>query len=126
MQAWFGHRLAWSHSSVVPGYPSSAQWDCTWLVVERIIQELDRFADPVGKLHYAVQKLGTYAAAFRAVVHFNLDPCGGDLRPWRIRNVIGESREGHALYIQGASYTLSAPIEQVGVDLGGAHILMAQ
>jgi hypothetical protein len=39
---------------------------------------MDRFGNNVGKLHHAVETLRAYAAAFRAVVHFDLhpiDPC---------------------------------------------------
>jgi hypothetical protein len=42
-------------------------------VVGRVLQQLDRLRNVVGKLHHTVQKLGTHAAAFWAVIHFDLE-----------------------------------------------------
>src|SRR4051812_12696804 len=43
-------------------------------VIGRVIQQLERLADGIGKLHHAMEKLRPHTAAFRAVVHFDLHP----------------------------------------------------
>ena len=42
-------------------------------MVGRVIQQLDRLRDVVGKLHHTVQKLRAHAIAFWAVIHFDLE-----------------------------------------------------
>ena len=44
-------------------------------VVWRIVQQLDDFAGRIGELHHALEELGAHPAAFRAIVHFELDVC---------------------------------------------------
>ncbi len=48
-------------------------------VVWRVVQQLDDFAGSIGELHYALEEPGTHPAAFRAIVHFELDVCHHDL-----------------------------------------------
>ena len=49
-------------------------------MIGRVIQQMDGFANLVGTLHHAVQKLRPLPTAFGPVIHFNLQPRPGHLR----------------------------------------------
>ena len=44
-----------------------------------VIQQVAGFANLVGKLHHAVEKLRANTTTFGTVIHFDLQPCHGHL-----------------------------------------------
>jgi len=76
-------------------------------MIGRVIQQLERLADRIGKLHHAMEKLRPHTAAFRAVVHFDLHPIDRAVRrsaeplPPRCQRIddeiarLGGTAEGH-------------------------------
>ncbi len=46
-------------------------------MVRRVIEQLDGLSDMVGKLHHAIEELGSPAIAFRTVVSLDLEPGKG-------------------------------------------------
>ena len=48
-------------------------------MVGRVIQQLNRLANGIAKLHHAILKLRAPPTALRAIVHFDLQPCQGPL-----------------------------------------------
>ena len=48
-------------------------------VVGRVIQQLNRLANGIAERHHALQKLRAFPTAFRAIIHFDLQPCHGHL-----------------------------------------------
>ena len=48
-------------------------------MIGREVEQLDRFANLIRKLHHAVEKLRARAAAFGPIVHFQLELRGGAL-----------------------------------------------
>ena len=58
--------------------PTPFNW-IVFAVIGRVIQQVDWFANLVGKLHHAVQKLRATPTALRPVIHFDLEQPGGRL-----------------------------------------------
>ena len=42
-------------------------------MVWRVVQQVDDFASGIGELYQALEKLRAHTAAFRAIVHFELE-----------------------------------------------------
>src|SRR5215510_4226505 len=71
------HRLHIDQLGAIPmqfHHPPTALNRIVLAVIGRVIQQLDRLADGVDKLHHAMEKLCPHTAAFRSIVHFDLYP----------------------------------------------------
>ena len=95
-------------------------------VIGRVIQQMDGFANLVGKLHHAVQKLCANTTTFWTVIHFDLQPRHGSLLSLIQRPPPGFERIDDAITGLGRAPKGDAQLSAVFIHNPARNVLFLQ